>query len=180
MALTDGRCYAVDQTKDMLSVAGLAEHWSAVEAADRKELSAFVKHQVLKKRLKHTCFHSDVQDAIWLRRWKWDVASLKWMIKSRMCIRGFLDPQKGTLPTRATIATRQSQKLVLSLSALLNFEVESLDVGNVFLDGYTFEQMEAALKRRGIDMPAQRKVILDPPANIWRHLRELDKMNFSV
>ena len=97
-----------------------------------------------------------------------------------MCIRGFLDPQKGTLPTRATTATRLSQKLVLSIAVLLEFEVESLDVGNAFLDGYTFEQMEQALKRRGIDMPAQRKVILDPPANIWRHLRELDKKNFSV
>ena len=175
MALTDGECFIVDKTKDMLSVDDLAKNWKEVEVADRKEIAAFVKHEVFKKRLKQTCLHSEVQDAIWLRRWKWNVEEKIWKTKSRMCIRGFLDPQKGTLPTRATTATRLSQKLVLSIAALLEFEVESLDVGNAFLDGYTFEQMEEALRKRGVDMPAQRKVILDPPANIWRHLRALDE-----
>ena len=36
-----------------------------------------------------------------------------------MCLRGYLDPQKNYFPTRATAATRLSQRLLVSLAALL-------------------------------------------------------------
>ena len=42
------------------------------------------------------------------------------------------------------------------------------------MKGYSFEAIQKALKKRGIQSP-ERKVIVFPPANVWRHLAKFDK-----
>ena len=66
-----------------------------------------------------------VIDARWVRKWK-KLADGKKKVKSRLCARGCLDRQKDLLTTRSTTATRLSQRLLLSLAATFDMEVEVL------------------------------------------------------
>ena len=97
---------------------------------------------------------------------------------SRLCARGFLDPQKEQLPTRSATATRLSQRLVVSTAAAHLFKLASLDVSGAFLKGFTFEKVHQALAKRGVVSPP-RKVVIIPPPNTWRQLSHFDS-NFHV
>jgi len=176
--IVEQKCFRVDKETDVLTAKDVSEFWPEVEKADLKEMKSFVEHKVFRPLLKMNCY-DQVMDAIWVRRWKWDPNTQVWIVKSRMCLRGYLGPQKLHIPTRATTASRLSQRMILSLSALLGFEVESLDVGTAFLDGFTFEEFTQALRQRGIDAPT-RLVIVEPPANCWRHLAAIGMQMFGA
>ena len=70
-------------------------------------------------------------DAIWVRKWKWKGENR--VVKSRLCARGFLASQGYMLNTRATTASRLTQRLLLSLSVLLGFNVETWAVNGAVL-----------------------------------------------
>ena len=82
-------------------------------------------------------------DAIWVRKWKWYLVDGKRIrkVKSRLCARGFLDAQAQQLPTGATTATKLSQRLLVSLSVLLGFKLETWDVSGAFLKGFPFPEL---------------------------------------
>ena len=111
-------------------------------------------------------------DATWVRKYK-RLSSSSLKANSRLCARGFLDPQKQELPTRSTTATRLSQRLVLSLPATHNFDIRSWDVSGAFLKGFILAKVKAVLQSKGISSP-KRRVVIIPPANVWRHLSEMD------
>ena len=94
--------------------------------------------------------------------------------KSRLCARGFLDPQKQELPTRSTTATRLSQRIVLSVASTHDFILASLDVSGAFLKGLTFEKIRQILAQKGVSSPPRRVVIVPPP-NVWRHLTSFNE-----
>ena len=178
MSLRTGKCFRVDQETANLTDRDLAELWPQVEAGDRKELESFVTHDVFQLMKKANAWTS-VLDAIWVRKKKRQPdGSL--IVKCRLCIRGFLDPQKWFLPTRATTASRMSQRMLLSIASLMNWQVESLDVGNAFLQGFSFEMMIEALKKRGLKPVENRQVLLEPPANVWRHFRNIKGCKWRV
>ena len=170
MSVRTGECYRVDADTDNLTEAEIAQHWRLVDEADRKELQQFVDEAIF--RLRHVRSLDggmDVMDAVWVRKWK-KLADGTYIVKSRLCIRGFLDPQKSLIPTKSTTATRLSQRLFVSLCVLLGFIMESLDVSGAFLKGFSFKKLEEKLKHKGINTPTRRP-LMSPPMNVWRHFR---------
>ncbi len=157
--LVTGECFKSESTDDdsrggELSPDDYIIHEQKIVDADAKEISAFVENKVFKVELA-----SDVQqrkmDCIWVRRWKRivDNHNTTWIIKSRLCARGYLDAQKWQLTKSSTTATRLSQKLVLSHAALNKFVVETLDVSNAFLKGVDFANIKKMCKELAIPAP---------------------------
>lgn len=119
-----------------------------------------------------------IVDAIWVRKWKrYPDGSIR--VKSRLCARGCFDEQKSELATRSTTATRLSQRMVLSISARKNYEVESLDIAGAFLKGFTFDDIKKTLQPRGLHALTRRVVVL-PRMNVWRHFNEMKAENLQV
>ena len=91
-------------------------------------------------------------DAIWVRKWKFvvlDNGTKVRIVKSRLCARGFLDSQNQEITTRATTASRLSQRLLVALSAIFGFELETWDISGAFLKGFPFDEVQALLRKKG-------------------------------
>lgn len=113
-------------------------------------------------------------DAKWVRKWK-RMPDKKLKVKSRLCARGCLDQQKAMLTTRSTTATRLSQRILVSQAARKKGKtMESWDIGGAFLKGMDFKTIQKTLQKKGMSSP-NRKVILFPPLNVWRHLQALSE-----
>ena len=98
--------------------------WPDFEASDKAELKQFVDEKVFGKVLLDDLPQGTaLVDATWVRKFKRTgrTANKTLKAKSRLCARGFLDPQKEELPTRSTTATRLSQRLVLSVASTHSF-----------------------------------------------------------
>ena len=173
MCVFTGECFIVDDAvrSDTVTDADKVKYKDKIEKADRAELQSFVDEKIFRKVWAQQASTRAI-DAVWVRRWKQDPKTKEWIIKSRLCIRGFLDPQKSFVSTRSTTATRLSQRLLLSLSALMGWSIESWDVGVAFLKGFSFKQMEEAFRKKGIKAP-RRKVYLSPPHDVWEHFRHM-------
>jgi hypothetical protein len=169
MCCNTGECFRVDTDTSNLTDEEVGANQYEVEKADRAELESFNLEGVFALTHANSATQRPI-DAVWVRKRKWVDGKL--VFKSRLCIRGFLDPQKHCLPTRYSTASRLSQRLLLSISALCGFTVESWDVGTAFLKGFNFGELVEALRKRGIAMP-DRAVFLSPPLNVWRHFREM-------
>ena len=165
--------FRVDADTEVLTEEELAQHWEAFEKSDFSELKQFVDENALfKMHISDVSSEMVIVDCTWVRKFKRNPdRSMK--AKSRLCARGFLDPQKSSMPTRSTTATRLSQRIVVSLAAALGLDIESLDVSGAFLKGLSFEQVRQKLQQRGITSP-HRMVAIIPPANVWRHLAKMD------
>lgn len=173
--MSTGEIFKVDTEVDIIDHDGVVEVWPDVEAADLKEIEQFVNEGAFTK-IYRSAWTDDMVfvDAIWVRKYK-RLSDRKRIVKSRMCARGFLDDkQKDKLATRSTTATRLSQRLLLSQAAMNGFDLESLDVAGAFLKGFTFDKIQQILRQKGITTPT-RKVVIFPPANVWRHLAKLSK-----
>ena len=169
--------FKVDRKTNVLSEQEIYDNWELVEKADRKETKQFVDCSIWKIK-EHAKMGRTPIDAIWIRKWK-RMADGTLVVKSRLCARGFLDSQTSSLATRATTATKLSQKLLLALSQVFGFKLESWDVSGAFLKGFPFREIEERLKKRGLVAP-RREVSIRPPANVWRHLREIKGSNINI
>ena len=109
-----------------------------IDKADRAELQSFVDEKIFRKVWAQQATTRAI-DAVWVRRWKWDAAADDWKVKSHLCIRGFLDPQKSLVSTRSTTATRLSQRLLLSLSALMGWAYRELGRRRGFPQGFLLQ-----------------------------------------
>ena len=164
----------MDQQTDTLTEGDVLRHWPLFETADCEELRQFIDQNIFKKVwLGDLEEGTTVVDATWVRKFK-RLPNGELAAKSRLCARGFLDPQRQELPTRSTTATRLSQRLVVSVAATHNFILASLDVSGAFLKGFTFEKVRQVLAKRGIVSPP-RKVVVVPPPNTWRQLAHFDE-----
>ena len=159
------------------------DHWSLLVERDlhnltREEGKQFPKevHEAKKKELK--CFvdlkvfesiyrkqQTNLVDARWVLKWK--NVDGKRIVKARLCIRGFLDKQGFQVDTWSGTATRLGQRYVCSVVVQEKWDLCSLDIGNAFLRGITFEDLA---KETG---QAIREVCLDPPRDVWPILHEL-------
>ena len=175
MSIVTGECYRVDTTTDSLTDDDYVKYEKEIKAADHAEIKNFVHHgvfQVTRKTL-----YQKLMDCTWVRKWKVKRDSSgrsSRIIKSRLCCRGFLDPQRGMLAKHSTTATRLSQKLLVSDSANHQWCMESWDVGSAFLQGFSFANLRRACDMLKVPMPdVQREVHIIVPDNVWFHLQEL-------
>jgi hypothetical protein len=169
----DIECYKVDQDTDTLTEEEIVNNWKLVEEADRKEIKQFVDEKCFKKIHRYAVDGDTVPfDAIYIRKWK-KMPNGTRIVKTRLCARGCLDRQKHLIPTRSTTATRLSQRLIVSLSVLLGFSLESWDVSGAFLKGFSFDRIKEVFDKMGIRSP-KRKVVIAVPANVWRHFNALE------
>lgn len=171
--LQDGLAFKVDTETDNIAESEVYKIWDQVEEADRKELLQFIETKSFRKVLMNTLSEDTVViDATWVRKWK-RKGDGSLVVKSRLCARGCFDPHREHLTTRSTTATRLSQRIVLSTAACHKMDCESFDISGAFLKGFTFEKVRQLLRARGIVSPV-RKVVIIPPANVWRHLASAD------
>lgn len=94
-------------------------------------------------------------------------------LKRRLCIRGFLDPQSGSIASRSSIATRLSQRMRVRLTVLMDYTLGSWDVGDAFLKGFDFKTLQQKLASESMSSPLC-KVSMRPPSNVWRLCRKMD------
>ena len=178
--LRTANIYKVDTDTDNVEEHDLTpELWNLVEEADESEIKQFVDEKAFKKLHKEEISSEMIViDARWVRKWKrYPDKSIR--MKSRLCARGCLDGQKQELTTRSTTATRLSQRMIVSTSARLDFDLESLDISGAFLKGLSFNEIQKALKKKGIYAP-HRAVVIFPPANVWRHLGKFASEEYQV
>ena len=172
--LRTARIYKVDSDTSNIDEENIdPKLWKEVDQADEAEIKQFADEKAFKKIHRMQISEGMIEiDGVWIRKKKrYPGGELK--MKSRMCARGCFDSQKHQLTTRSTTATKLSQRLAVSTAARKNLKLESLDIGGAFLKGYSFEAIRKALQKRGIQAP-ERKVVVYPPANVWRHLAKFD------
>ena len=171
--LREGEVFRVEQDTDVLTEAELQSHWHDFEVSDESELRQFVEEKAFAKiHVSKVTDQMVVVDCTWVRKYK-KMPDGSRKAKSRLCARGFLDPQRFEVPTRSTTATRLSQRLVLSMATLHGMTAESWDISGAFLKGFSFEKVRELLMKKGIQAP-ERQVAVVPPANVWRHLAKAD------
>ena len=96
------------------------------------------------------------------------------MIRSRLCGRGFLDNQKWAVDRHSCTAARVSQIMIVSICQCEpDFEAESWGILSAFLQGLQFSELSERSRELGLDVREEREVYIAPPANVWRHLRNL-------
>ena len=173
-SLHDFDCFSVSSS-DILSARDLAAYWPLVEAADRDELSNFVKHNVFRARPFDESM-TNIIDMTWVRRWKRSAGpsgTTTWMVKSRLCGRGFLDRQKSEVQKHSSTASRLSHRILCSIGVQMGYTFELYDISCAFLQGLKFSDMHKLALDLGVELPAQRSVFVTPPRNVWRHFREM-------
>ena len=171
--LREGHVFRVDEDTDVLTEGDLTKHWHDFEVSDAAEIKQFVDEKAFTKiHVTKVTDNMTVVDCTWVRKYKRMPDGTR-KAKSRLCARGFLDPQRHDMPTRSTTATRLSQRLVLSMCTIYNMIMESWDISGAFLKGFSFEKVRQLLLKKGIHSPV-RQVALIPPANVWRHLGKID------
>ena len=178
--LRTGEIYKVDQETNNIEDEDITPAiWKELNEADHNEVKQFVDEKAFKKIHKSQVTNDMVEiDCRWVRKYKrYPDKSIR--IKSRLCARGCLDAQKTQLTTRSTTATRLSQRILVSHAARCRKRtLESLDIAGAFLKGFNFDEIRKTLMKRGMNAP-ERTVIVYPPANVWRRLKELDP-SFAV
>ena len=169
-----GSIFRVDSETDLIGEDDVYDIWPQCEEGDAKEIGQFVDQDAFKPvRRDELGKDCAIIDAIWVRKWK-RVANDK-VVKSRLCARGCHDLWKHLMSSRSTTATRLSQRLILLSAANVRGKLlESWDVAGAFLKGLTYKELWRALRELGLQT-VERLIAIDPPRNVWRHLKKLGK-----
>ena len=129
MDTRDGTCFRVDTATDMLSQEELHTHEALVREADAREVKSFIDDKVFKL-VRRDAVNIRTMDCIWVRKSKRKPTPKdRGEIKSRLVVRGFLDPQKRHVSRYSSTATRLSQRLLVSLVVEHRFELEQWSIG---------------------------------------------------
>ena len=91
----------------------------------------------------------------------------------------FLDVQKHAIPTRCTTASRPSYRFFVSLCARLQLCIEIWDISGAFLKGFSFKELDALYRKLGLN-PPKRRVVIQVPKKVWRHMREIKDSDIHV
>ena len=159
-----GRIFRVEADTDNLTWRDLYQHEKAVALADQEELQSFSTHEVWHPVEIHNA--TNIIDATWIRKWK--MKDGKRVVKSRICARGCFDRQKPELLRSSAVASRLSQKLLVSNAANHGWPIESLDVSTAFLRGLTFAEVDQISRELGVPSPlTERRIHVMLPGNAW-------------
>ena len=86
------------QSDNVLTEAEIYQYWDLVEEADRLESRSFIDHECFRATHVNNADNGNIIDGTWVRTWKKIFGpnnTMKYIAKSRMCGRGFLDSQKA-------------------------------------------------------------------------------------
>ena len=61
------------------------------------------------------------------------------------------------------------------MAATHQLDLKSWDISGAFLKGFSFEKVRKTLRQRGVISP-ERRVVVIPPPNVWRHLSSMDEI----
>ena len=172
--IRDDQCFSVS-SDDNLTPQEVIDNWDVVEAGDYEEAVSLYSHDVFE--LDKSVNATNVVDGIWVRKWK---NREKRIVKSRCCGRGFLDRQKTTVSRHSSTASRLSHRLLCSLAMQFELTLESFDISTAFLQGLKFSEVVAKAKELGHEVKEARQVWFRPPANIWRHWRNIPQSKIMV
>jgi len=129
----------IEREADALTPQQKREHLPEVHAAMKNELQKWTGCEALAMRKLEGA--DNLMSAVWVLRWK-KTPEGSFVIRARLCIRGFQDLQQDSLSTFSGTASRQGQRLVNYMAANReDFILSSCDVGSAFLKGLTFEQV---------------------------------------
>ena len=142
-------------SNEILTPEEIVRFWPLVEAADKLETQSFVDHQCFRLEARKDRFVQNQVDAMGVRRWR--SRRLK-LVKSRLCGRGYLDRQRGSIDCHSSTAPRISHKLACSLGIQHRLVPISLDVSTAFLQGLRFSEIARKAKELGHEVRANRKV----------------------
>lgn len=172
----DDECFSVS-SDDILTPDEIKKYWPLVDKADREEIQSFVTHAVFKLCLRSGSRVDNIVDAIWIRRWK---NHARMQIKCRLCGRGYLDKQKQSIDRHSSTASRLSHRMAISQAVQHHLEIEALDISSAFLQGLKFSEITRRAAELGHEVRKLRHVWLKPPANVWRHLRQISGSQIIV
>ena len=98
----------------MLTSDELRQHEGFVREADKREMKSFVDDKVFRL-IKREESSVRTMDCLWIRKWKRrPSANDHGEVKSRLVVRGFLDPQKRHVAKYSSTATRLSQRCLVT------------------------------------------------------------------
>ena len=128
----------VDRADSDLTAADQAAHWPEVAASMKKELKTWLEYACIsrKKRSDPTC--RNIIDCRWVIKWKLDQAVQdaastveavkRWVIRSRLCLRGFKDVDAQSLDSYAGTATRWTQRVLASEAVIRKRDMCTTDI----------------------------------------------------
>ncbi len=82
----------------------------------------------------------------------------RWIIKSRLCARGFLDKQKQDIMRHSSTASRLSHKMACSLAVTYHLEIQAWDISTAFLQGLQFNELRQKAQELGHEINVPREV----------------------
>ena len=141
----------VDRPDQNLDPVAMRKHWPEVAAAMKKELKTWIDLGCIQRKLRSNA--RNVIDCRWVCKWKLDAetqaadstgeAKKKWVIRARLCLRGFKDIDSASIDSYAGTAQRWSQRLVVSEAVLRKWDIGTTDISKAFLQGVTYEELAA-------------------------------------
>ena len=156
----------VDRADHELTSDEIKSHWPEVMSAIKKELETWLKYNCISRKARQSS--RNIIDCRWVHKWKLDAdtqdaasmaeAVKKWVIRARLCLRGFKDIQASQLESYAGTALRFSQRLVVSEAVLRGWDIGTTDISKAFLQGVTYKELAEAtgepLREVNFDLPA--------------------------
>jgi hypothetical protein len=125
----------IEKNFDALTPAEIKIHAVLVEAAIRKEIASFVEHRTFVRALRRDC--PNTCTSRWVLRWK-EIDGVR-SVKARLTIRGFQDSEE--VASFASTASRWGQRVIVSISVLMLWDLWTADVSTAFLRGMEFSEL---------------------------------------
>ena len=132
-----------------------------VEVAKRAELASFCSNEAFEI-VETASMPCRAQTGRWVLTWKRTKTSEGegWVVKARLVVRGFEDGQAQELNVRSPTAGKTSQRLILHVGAMMEWEVMSADIPTAFLQGNP-------LQKEKTSSGGDRIAAMRPPADTW-------------
>ena len=144
-----GKKPVVDRPDQNLDPVAMRQHWPEVAAAMKKELKTWIDLGCIARKPRSNA--RNIIDCRWVCKWKLDAetqaadstgeAKKKWVIRARLCLRGFKDIDSASIDSYAGTAQRWSQRLVVSEAVLRKWDIGTTDISKAFLQGVTYEEL---------------------------------------
>jgi hypothetical protein len=142
----------VDRPDSNLTPQDSRAHWPEVAAATKKELATWVEMGCIQRKPRSQS--RNVIDVRWVLKWKYDIETKgatesgdtkgRWVIRARLCLRGFKDIDARTLDSYAGTAARHTQRLLVSEAVCRGWDIVSVDISKAFLQGVTYKELAEA------------------------------------
>ena len=137
-----------------------AEEKKLFQAAKQKELKCWLDTSTVQAILRDRIHPSRIMSSRWILTWKDDPSSTTGRkAKARLVVKGFQDPDIGTLCSDSPTMTRDSRMLLLQTVSSMQWMIQSFDITTAFLRGRSDERELA------MEAPAELKELLGMTSN---------------